>query len=101
MSIVYNVADIYGACGVCHIHEYSEKGEAEDDWSCYHPEFSLEVLVPGQAGLCMAAFIQSDEKSEKAYDELKSKFKIVYESSWRINKNSNNMFKFVVYDGEN
>ena len=36
--------------------------------------------------------------SERVYGILEKRFPIVFESEWRLNKNTNNQFKFVIYD---
>lgn len=90
----YRQDEPYGACGVNHVYEFSE---FDDTWG--HSE--LSTIFPGQAGLVMAAFIKGDANSQKAYKELRKKFKIVYQSQYRVNHNSGNMFKLVIYDGYN
>lgn len=92
----YDMVEEYGACGVRHINCFTD-----DDDEYGEGSWDLADLQIGAANLCMAAFVKDDRKSDEAYEELKNKFKIAYESSWRLNKNSNHMFKFVVYDGEN
>lgn len=91
--------DIPGACGICHIQDFN----TEDD-------FDLEELTEcgrcGGAGFAIASFIETTseyhraqaENSQQAYEILKKKYKVVYESPKRLNNNTGNMFWFCVYD---
>lgn len=91
--VSYSSEEPYGACGVRLVNDFDLVDDA------FSWDDTIEDVQLGQAGLVMAAFIKDDPICQKAYRELKGKFKIVYESRYRINKNSNNMFKLVIYDG--
>lgn len=53
----------------------------------------------GGAGLGVAAFINTAVCRE-AYEELKERFNIAYQTTPRLNVSSGNHLFFVVYDGE-
>lgn len=75
-----------GACGVRLLHNFSEGSG-----------YGKEIPKLGEASLSIAAFIDT-KTCKKMYKQLKSQFKLVYQSSVRLNTNSDNMFFFCVYD---
>lgn len=48
-------------------------------------------------GFCVAGFT-AHNRCEKTYNEIKKKYKIVYQSPVRINRNSGNKFFFIIFD---
>lgn len=90
-------SDLPHCCGVVEFGDFVI--EDEDDgfsWGWIGDE--ITDLHLGQAGLACAAFIDSDE-CRLAYEKLKDRFNIAYQSSVRQNQGSGNDLFFVVYDG--
>jgi hypothetical protein len=80
-------------CGIIEFGEF-EFGDV-NDW--YFRELKDAKL--GESGLGCAAFVDSAE-CRLAYEELKGRFNIAYQSSVRKNTLSGNLLFFVVYDGK-
>lgn len=78
-----------GTCGVNLFHHFGS----------YTGNYTLTTLPLGAANLACASFINSPE-CRRAYDALRWRFNVVYQSSVRINENSGRPFFFVVYDGK-
>lgn len=77
-----------GTCGV-HLFNYFRGGI---------DLVPISQLSLGGAKLGCAGFVNTPE-CLGAYNELKEKFNIVYQSTPRLNSNSGRKFFFVVYDG--
>lgn len=98
MTVYVEQEDIYGACGVNLLKDFAGEKYTNGYWGSDN-NTPISQTKCGEAGLVMAAFIQNNALCDEAYIALKKRFNIVYESSWRINNNSDNMFKVVMYDG--
>lgn len=59
----------------------------------------ISDLVPeGGAGLELATFVVGDEVNTKAYEALKARWPILYQSEPRYNRNSGNLFYIAIFD---
>lgn len=93
MSIGGTFTELDYCCGITEFGEF-ELGN-DGDW--YFD--GLDYVRLGQSGLACAAFINNLE-CRTAYENLKDRFNIVFQSTVRKNKGSGNELFFVVYDGE-
>lgn len=83
---------ISGACGVGVVHEFDESNE---DW--------MEPITKGTrggAGWLSAGFVVGSTLCDEAFALLSAKYKLVYQTPPRINKNSGNVFYFAIFDCE-
>jgi hypothetical protein len=87
---------ITGACGVGILTDFSLLDD-DEDVSYYRDELIDGFTPHGGAGFELAGFIDTDACRE-TYKKLAERFKIVYQSPVRLNKNSYNQFFFVIYD---
>jgi len=83
---------ISGACGVGVAHQF----EDESDWSSY----DITKGTSGGAGWLSAGFVVGNEMCDEAFALLSAKYKLVYQTPPRINKNSGNVFYFAIFDCE-
>lgn len=90
-EIYYYNEWLTGACGVEHLSDFGKESK-------YHRAGPANYDKPG-CGLHTAGFIDT-EVCKTLYNELKEKWKIVYQSPPRRNVNSGNQFIFVVWDDE-
>lgn len=68
-----------------------------NQWEHDSEDVTIETWKPENTGYFAVAYIDDEICAEvEAY--LGAKFKVVFESERRVNGNSNNMFKFVIYD---
>lgn len=83
---------ISGACGVGVVHEFSEDAEY----------YALEIIkgTGGGAGWLSAGFVVGNAMCDEAFALLSAKYKLVYQTPPRINKNSGNVFYFAIFDCE-
>lgn len=83
-------------CGVGYVYDF-EDVEGKD----YEGDYTNILMgTLGGTGFLMAGFIYRDKVCTKAFRALKKKYKIVYRSPIRVNKNSGNKFYFAVFDCE-
>jgi len=78
-----------GTCGVNLYHYFGRP----------YAEIAVSSVPLGGADLACASFVNTPD-CKQAYDALKVRFNVVYQSSVRINRNSGRPFFFVVYDGK-
>lgn len=83
-------------CGVGYVYDF------EDDEVKNYGDNYTNILMGtmGGTGFLMAGFICRDRVCTKAFRMLKKKYKLVYRSPIRLNKNSGNKFYFAVFDCE-
>jgi hypothetical protein len=81
--------DIDGTCGVGFVCYFED-----DKWSDL--DHTEEVTVGG-AGLFVAGYIDTP-RCREVFEEYKGRYKMLLRTTPRMNKNSGNMFSFVVYD---
>lgn len=82
-----------GTCGLDVIYGFN--GYNQDELRRYG--YPINRLAPRGAGFSVAGFLNTP-KCKKAYEELSEKWKTVYQSPVRVNRNTNNKFFFVIYD---
>lgn len=84
-----------GTCGLDVIYAFNSRDQEAMRM------FGLPItgLLPRGAGFSVAGFINT-HKCKQAYKELAEKFKTVYQSPVRRNRNSRRKFFFVIYDTE-
>ncbi len=97
-----DIESVVGACGVSVIYNFGD-----NDWGTNldilhndpgeDEEFDPDDCVGGGAGWCCAGFNYT-EKSNKMWDYLNKRFKLVYRTPDRINVNSGNNFFFAIFD---
>lgn len=87
MQTEYSRTNLSGTCGVGLIHAF------------YRPlgREARNSEPTGGVGLHCAGYVSTKECKE-VYNEQHSKYKIVYQSTPRLNNNSGRKFMFVVYD---
>lgn len=91
MKIYGDCSLLQGGCGVKNIHNFRK----EKSW--FHETVLQQKPLLGGANLAVACFINTPE-CKTAYKILRKKFKIIFQSSVRLNENSDNLFFMVVYD---
>lgn len=88
-----NVSEIVsGSCGLGILKEFREN-------SNYYRNIDEEFVHCGGTGFYVAMFVVGDDTCTKAYEILKAKHPIVYESPVRFNVNSGNNVFFCIFDG--
>ena len=92
----YGVSNELPNC--CGVVEFGEFIVDDDSFGWGWQGDPIGELRLGRSDLGCAAFIDSDE-CRLAYEKLKDRFNIAYQSSVRKNKGSGNELFFVVYDG--
>jgi hypothetical protein len=91
MSKVFVSADtLTGTCGVGVLYDFCSYAR----WSNLAAD---DVVPPGGAGYVVVGYIKN-EICDTVYETLKKRWKIVFESEERVNRNSGNLFYFCVYD---
>ena len=88
MTIKAELATVPGACGV---------GVYEG----FGIHYGVDIATApheGGAGYVMAGFIYKDKLCDEAFEILNKRFKLVFKSRVRKNKNSGNKFYFAVFD---
>lgn len=94
MSKVNSCHDtISGACGVGVVYDFRLINE-----EYFHGKGNLTLFNKGGANWLTAGFILGNETSDIAFKELSDKYKLVFKTSVRKNKNSGNRFYFCVFD---
>lgn len=84
-------------CGVGYVSEFEDVEGKED----YRDDYTNILMgTMGGTGFLMAGFIYRNKVCTKAFRMLKKKYKLVYRSPIRLNKNSGNKFYFAVFDCE-
>ena len=102
-----------GHCGVNMLSGFKDPENATDEVYCACPIYyglkriETDILKSTVGEGCQwlqVGYIENKhspietDKSKKVYDILKKRFPIVFESEKRLNKNSANIFWFVIYD---
>lgn len=87
-----------GSCGLGVAFEFSYTTFVHPSWSSAKP-IDKDFVHSGGTGFFVAMFVVGDETCDKAYEVLKAKYEIVYQSPVRKNVNSNNDVFFCVFDG--
>jgi hypothetical protein len=91
MTVGFIKEALYTCCGVDEIGEfYRADTMSKDD---FYDELKIS---PSHSGLSIAVFIDN-EACHKAYELLKNKFTILYQSPCYRNRGSGNMLFLVVY----
>ena len=94
MTIYAAQETLPGACGVSCFFEF----DTSDNW---HSATKLSKEVPmGGIGLVCAGFIENNETCDKAFKQMSKRWKMVYRSPTRTNRNSGNRFYFAVFDAK-
>ncbi len=83
-----------GLCGLAALRNFCVKLPPYSDYRAFEP---ARLIEGGAAGFAVAAFIENNV-CRRMYKALKKRFKIVYQSPVRVNRNTNNKFFFVIYD---
>jgi len=106
MTEVYaNKNTVEGSCGLGIFYNFEERTSYRYDSEYYNTISKL--YNEGGCGFLIASFItecfKTDEEEKiktckKAYDQLKNKYSIIFQSEPRYNVNSGNTFFFCVYD---
>lgn len=90
MEISFYEDTIEGACGVSNFYNFYP-----NFWDA-NPQ-NLPTKLNGEADFAFAGFI-NEPNCHKAYEALCSKYKLVYQSPVRKNRNSNHDFFFCIFD---
>lgn len=91
--ISINSGTIAGSCGVGMVFDYRICKDS-DYWNISLEKYQTE----GGCGWVFAAFIEGDETCEQAYEIMKNKWKIMYQSPIKLNINSGNNFFFCIFE---
>lgn len=82
---------LHGTCGISLISDFMLQAYS-------YSQVDLEVCTPeAGCGYVLSSFIEGDPLCDKAYEILKNRWKIVFESPKELNINSGNQFYFCIY----
>jgi hypothetical protein len=84
-----------GACGIGLFADFEKVELRKNSW--YKPTPLKDEKNHGGSGWAISGFIDNEDCRE-AYDTLKEKYGILYQSPVRMNANSGNEFFFCLYD---
>lgn len=90
MKIYFTEDTIEGACGVSNFYQFYPSFWGDE---C----LNLPTVLQGGADFAFAGFI-NEPNCHKVYEALCSKYKLVYQSPVRENRNSLNDFFFCIFD---
>jgi hypothetical protein len=93
--LIGELETLVGACGVGILYEYAID---DDDDGVFGEVEPREFAEAGGAGWTCAGFIEADYCKD-TWNYLTKRFKLVYKTPIRKNKNSGNDFFFAVFDG--
>jgi len=96
ISVVHDTVE--GACGVGVISCFEETNGKMTYW--VETPKSATACNKGGAGWICAGFVENDELSERVFQQMFNKYKLVFKTPTRLNKNSGNPFYFAVFDTE-
>ena len=96
MTIYFNENVMEGACGISVLYDFSEHAPF------YGTKFNSKNLpiMQGGAGLITAGFVVGDPKSDEMFATLSKRYNVVFVSTPRLNRNSNNMFYMAVFESD-
>lgn len=94
INITHN--QLASGCGIGYIHSYITSFGDPRNWGSRPDNFKAPVRVGG-TGYHSAAYV-STPICKMVYNEMKSKYKIVFQTEKRRNENSGRQFIFTVYD---
>jgi len=89
------VCNAQGSCGLGILHTFQDQSVYADTLHNYDVDKQLSYLVG--TGMFMAAFIDTPD-CKKMLEHLTSKYKLLFTSPTKRNKNSGNDFFFAVFD---
>ena len=90
---------VEGACGVGVVFCFEDTGVRKKDyWGSYYR--SAVHQNNGGAGWVCAGFVENDPLSDEVFQQMFNKYKLVFKTPTRLNKNSSNPFYFAVFDTE-
>jgi len=92
MTVRYQTATVYGACGVGAIYGFHSRPSGFG-----HSLEGPNPYLPGGAGWVSFGLINTKDCKE-VFNFMKAKYKIVFLAEKRINNNSGNSFSFVIFD---
>jgi len=83
---------VTGACGMGVLSGFSSPTK-------WYPGKEISDATTGSGtGMFCAGFVTGNEVCDTMYKELSAKFPVLWKSEERLNRNSGNMFYFVVFD---
>lgn len=83
-------------CGLGYIYDFAD--DSDDGYDSDYADILKGTM--GGTGFLTAGFISRNKLCTKVFRALKKKYKLVYRSPIRLNKNSGNKFYFAVFDCE-
>jgi hypothetical protein len=87
-------------CGVSYLGYFRHYSNHEPHWGDPPNPTIANLQVPQGAGWFIAGFTNEKPVYAEAYEQLKAKYKIVYQSPVRVNTRTGRQFFFCIYDAK-